>query len=100
MVRQMLTESLLLAILSGVAGIVLAKLAIQLLRVLGPEQLPRLQAVTIDGQMLLFTLALSIFTGVLFGLAPALQAGRYNLNEVIKEGGRSGSKFQASRTSL
>jgi putative ABC transport system permease protein len=97
MVRQMLTESLLLAILSGIAGIALAKWAIQLLRVLGPEQLPRLQAVTIDGKILLFTLALTLFTGVLFGLAPALQAGRYNLNEVMKEGGRSGSSSRRQR---
>jgi predicted permease len=52
--------------------------------------LPRLQAVSIDGRILLFTLGLTILTGLLFGLAPALQAGHVNLNELLKEGGRSG----------
>jgi predicted permease len=96
-VRQLLTESLLLATVGGAAGILLAKLAIGALRVMGPEQLPRLQAVSIDGQILLFTLALTLLTGVLFGLAPALQAGRINLNELLKEGGRSGAGGRRQR---
>ncbi|MEP7272367.1 MAG: ABC transporter permease [Acidobacteriota bacterium] len=91
-VRQLLTEGLLLAGLGGVAGITLAFWAIRALRALGPEQLPRLQSVSIDGRILLFTLALSLVTGILFGLAPALQAGRINLNELLKEGGRSASR--------
>jgi predicted permease len=90
-VRQLLTESLLLAVISGAAGILLAQWAIDALGALGPEQLPRLQAVSIDGRILLFTLALTLLTGVLFGLAPALQAGQVNLNELLKEGGRSGA---------
>jgi len=89
-VRQLLTESLLLASMGGAAGITLAYWAIEALRALGPEHLPRLQSVGVDGRILLFTLALTLLTGVLFGLAPALQAGRVNLNESLKEGGRGG----------
>jgi predicted permease len=86
--RQLLTESLLLATVGGGAGILLAKWAIDALRAFGPEQLPRLQAVNIDGRILLFTLGVTLATGVLFGLAPALQGGQVNLNELLKEGGR------------
>jgi predicted permease len=89
--RQLLTESLLLAMAGGVAGILLAQWAIDALRAFGPEQLPRLQAVSIDGRILLFTLGVTLLTGLLFGLAPALQAGRVDLNELLKEGGRGGS---------
>jgi predicted permease len=89
-VRQLLTESLLLAIVGGTAGILLAQWAIDALRALGQEQLPRLQAVNIDGRILLFTLGVTMVTGVLFGLAPALQAGQFNLNALLKEGGRGG----------
>jgi predicted permease len=89
-VRQLLTESLLLAMVGGGAGIMLAQWAIDALRTLGPEQLPRLQAVSIDGRILLFTLGVTLLTGVLFGLAPVLQAGQVNLNELLKEGGRGG----------
>jgi len=89
-VRQLLTESLLLSIVGGAAGILLAQWAIDALRALGPEQLPRLQAVNIDGRILFFTLGVTLLTGVLFGLAPALQAGQFNLNALLKEGGRGG----------
>jgi len=89
-VRQLLTESLLLATIGGAAGILLAQWAIDALRALGQEQLPRLQAVNIDGRILLFTLGVTVVTGVLFGLAPALQAGQFNLNTILKEGGRGG----------
>ncbi len=89
-VQQLLTESLLLALLSSAIGILLAQWAIDALGTLGPEQLPRLQAISIDGRILLFTLGLTVLTGILFGLAPALQAGQVNLNELLKEGGRSG----------
>src|SRR5215831_2267576 len=88
--RQLLTESLLLAMVGGGAGIMLAQWAIDALRTLGPEQLPRLQAVNVDGRILLFTIGVTLLTGVLFGLAPALQAGQVNLNELLKEGGRGG----------
>ncbi|MGH9831537.1 MAG: ABC transporter permease [Blastocatellia bacterium] len=96
-VRQLLTESLLLAVISSAVGILMAQWAIDALGALGPEQLPRLQAVSIDGRILLFTLALTLLTGVLFGLAPALQAGQVNLNELLKEGGRSGAGVRQRR---
>jgi predicted permease len=89
--RQLLTESLLLAAVSSAAGILLAQSGIAVLGKFGPEQLPRLQAVRLDGQVLLFTLALTLLTGVLFGLAPALQSGKANLNGLLKEGGRAGT---------
>ncbi|MBS1813070.1 MAG: ABC transporter permease [Acidobacteria bacterium] len=88
-VWQLLTESLLLASLGGTAGVLLAQWAIELLRVLGPEQLPRLQSVSLDGRILLFTLVLTLLTGVLFGLAPAWHGGQVNLNALLKEGGRN-----------
>jgi predicted permease len=89
-VRQLLTESLLLAMVGAAAGIMLAQWAIDALRKLGPEQLPRMQSVSIDGRILLFTLGVTMVTGVLFGLAPALQGGQVNLNVSLKEGGRGG----------
>jgi putative ABC transport system permease protein len=89
--RQLLTESLLLAIAGGVAGILLAQWAIDALLALNPEGLPRLQAVSLDLRILLFTLCITILTGLFFGLAPALQSGRVDLNEILKEGGRSSS---------
>ena len=91
-VRQLLTESLLLAMVGGAAGIMLAQWAIDALRRAGPEQLPRLQAVSLDGRILLFTLgAHALDRRACSGLAPALQAGQVNLNELLKEGGRSGT---------
>ena len=96
-VRQLLTESLLLAVISSAVGILLARWAIDALRALGPEQLPRLQAVSLDGRILLFTLGLTLLTSLLFGLVPALQAGHVNLNELLKEGGRSGTGSRQRR---
>src|SRR5262245_38031061 len=98
--RQLLTESLLLAMVGGGGGILLAQWAIDALRTLGPEQLPRLQAVSIDGRILLFTLGVTLLTGVLFGLAPALQAGQFNLNALLKEGGRGGGQRRRLRDTL
>ncbi len=96
-VRQLLTESLLLAVISSTLGILLAQWAIDALSLLGPEQLPRLQAVSLDGRILLFTLGLTLLTGFLFGLAPALQAGNVNLIELLKEGGRGGASNRQRR---
>ena len=89
-VRQLLTESVLLAAISSLVGILLAQGAMVALAKFGPEQLPRLQAVRLDGHVLLFTLGLTLLTGVLFGLAPACQAGRANINGLLKDGGRAG----------
>ena len=96
-VRQLLTESLLLAVISSAVGILLARWAIDALRALGPEQLPRLQAVSLDGRILLFTLGLTLLTSLLFGLVPALQAGHVNLNELLKEGRSQGTGSRQRR---
>jgi len=88
--RQLLTESLLMAAVSSAAGILLAQCGMIALAKLGSEQLPRLQGVHLDEHVLCFTLALTLLTGLLFGLAPALQGGKANLNGLLKEGGRTG----------
>ncbi|MFL6276642.1 MAG: ABC transporter permease [Blastocatellia bacterium] len=91
LVRQLLTESLLIAVLGGAAGLLLAGWLIDALIALGPSQLPRLQAVKMDWQILGFTLAVTLLTGLLFGLVPAWQGAKLNLNELLKEGGRGGT---------
>ena len=89
LIRQMLTESTLLAVLGGAAGLLLAKWGIDLLTALKPTNLPHLSSVGIDEWVLAFTLGVSILTGVLFGLVPALGASRLDVNEELKEGGRA-----------
>jgi predicted permease len=88
-VRQLLTESMLLSFVSGFLGLLVALWGTNLLVALGPADLPRVKEVTIDLRVLGFTLAVSVLTGILFGLLPALQASRPNLNERLKAGGRS-----------
>jgi putative ABC transport system permease protein len=89
-VRQLLTESILLAALGGVLGLLLAVWGVDMLVALSPEDLPRVKEVTIDPRVLSFSLLISILTGVLFGLAPALSFSRGgDLNETLKEGGRA-----------
>ncbi|HVT57130.1 MAG TPA: ABC transporter permease [Thermoanaerobaculia bacterium] len=85
-VRQLLTESCLLALLGGGAGILLGAAAIRPLLAANPFQIDRLAEIGIDLRVLAFTLLLSLAAGVLFGLAPALQALRSNLHEPLKEG--------------
>jgi predicted permease len=88
-VRQLLTESVLLGLLGGVAALLIAYGALQVVRTINPGNIPRLEAIRLDGTVLFFTLAISIATGVLFGLAPALRAARIDLNAAMKAGGRS-----------
>ncbi|MBA3884073.1 MAG: ABC transporter permease, partial [Chthoniobacterales bacterium] len=91
LVRQMLTESVLLALMGGVLGVALAYWGIQLLIGFGPDNIPRLNEITIDPRVLGFTFGISLLTGVLFGLIPALQASRPDLNDALKEGSRGSS---------
>lgn len=89
LVRQLLTESVLLATVGGATGLLLAVWTLDGLRWLSPSSIPRLQSITVDGRVLSFTFTVALLTGILFGLAPALRASRVNLNETLKEGGRS-----------
>jgi len=97
LVRQMLTESVLLALMGGLLGVLLAYWGIQVLIAFGPDNIPRLNEITIDPRVLGFTFGISLLTGVLFGLIPALQASRPDLNDALKEGSR-GSTGGRSRT--
>ena len=87
-IRQLITESLVLAVVGAIAGTLLARWAISAVVQLYPHNLPRAEQVGIDPRVLAFTAALAIFTGILFGLVPALQASRINLNDAMREGGR------------
>jgi putative ABC transport system permease protein len=88
LVRQLLAESLLLALLGGAAGVLVAWAGVAGLRALGPGSVPRLAETTVDARILGFALVLSLCTGLLFGLLPALRASRADLGEVMKEGAR------------
>ena len=87
-VRQLLTESMALSVVGGAAGIALAYALTQGLVALDPLKIPRVQDIALDGRVLAFTAAISALTGVLFGIVPALQSSRADLQSVLKEGGR------------
>lgn len=89
LIRQLLTESVVLAVAGGVLGIVLAMWGVDLLVALKPANLPRPAVIGIDGRVLIFTLLLSLVTGVVFGLVPAWSAARANVSEALKEGSRA-----------
>ncbi|HKY27255.1 MAG TPA: ABC transporter permease [Pyrinomonadaceae bacterium] len=96
-VRQLLTESLLLSIVSGIIGLLLSIWLTRLLIAINPPNSPRFDEIGFDTNVFLFTLAVTILTAFLFGLAPALQLSRPAMNETLKEGGRQGS-FARNRT--
>jgi putative ABC transport system permease protein len=91
LVRQLLTESMLLAAFGAMLGILLAFLGTRLIATQLPDGIPRLQEADVDLPVLLFALAISLFTGLLFGLVPALQASRPNVTEGLKERERGSS---------
>lgn len=89
LVRQLLTESALLGLAGGAVGLLIAYWGLNALIALSPEDIPRLDQIGIDGRVLGFTLLVSLLTGLVFGLAPAIQASKPDLNESLKESGRS-----------
>lgn len=97
LVRQFMTESVLLALGGGVLGSALAVSGVNALRRLGPQQLPRLSEIGVDGEVLAFTLLVSLVSAVLFGLAPALGTCTASLSERLKAGGRAGESRSQGR---
>jgi putative ABC transport system permease protein len=96
-VRQLLTEAILLALVAGGLGLLVTFATVSALKTMNPGNLPRLDELSVDGSVLAFSLLVSLLTGALFGLFPALQAARPDLNETLKEGGRSGGSTGRQR---
>ncbi|HEY6305276.1 MAG TPA: ABC transporter permease [Candidatus Angelobacter sp.] len=100
LVRQLLTESMLLALISGCLGLLVAHFGAKALIRFGPADVPRLEQVDLDGTVLGFTLAVSLLAGILFGLAPALSISNRRPGEALQSGGRTGTgNIRRSRTS-
>jgi putative ABC transport system permease protein len=89
LIRQLLVESLLLCMIGGIAGLLLAWWGAKLLIALGPSNIPRWDSQGVDVPVLIFTFVISMLAGIVFGLFPAFQASRLNVNDVLKEGGSS-----------
>ena len=89
MAGEMLTESVLLGVLGGAAGLLVANAGLSLVRTLNPGNIPRLDAIAIDPTVLAFTFTISLLTGVIFGLAPVVRAVRIDVNTALKAGGRN-----------
>lgn len=103
LIRQFLTESVVLGTLGGVVGLLLSLGGLILLRAFVPPNLAQTTTLSLDPRVVVFTLLVSILTGLIFGLAPATQAAKFNLNETLKEGGRdssSGSRGNRVRSLL
>jgi predicted permease len=86
--RQFLTESALLALVGGVVGVLIANWGLRALLAWAPEEITQFGSIALDARVLIFALAISILTGLAFGLAPALQSSALNLIDSLKEGGR------------
>ena len=95
LVRQSLVESLLLSLCGGIAGLLIAIWATQAAIKALPSTLPRTQEVAVDTRVLLFTVSISVLTGIFSGLLPALKASQWRFNETLKEGGRGASSARA-----
>ena len=89
LVRQLLTESLLLSVLGGAVGLLLAWWGVYLLVAFGPSDLPRLKEITVDARVLAFTFTIAMLTGIISGIVPALKASFAHVNEALKESGRN-----------
>ena len=100
-VRQLLTESILLSLIGGALGLLLTFVGLRVLISLGPDTLPRLNEIAVDSRVLGFTFVVSLITGVVFGLAPAVRSSRVDLNGVLKDSGRStGSGHNRARNAF
>jgi putative ABC transport system permease protein len=97
LIRQVLTESLLISVIGGAIGVLIAMWGTEFLIKLNPQGIPLAGAVTVDASVLGFTLLISILSGILFGLVPALQASKPSLNDTLKDAGRGGSSHSRGR---
>ncbi|MGH9743343.1 MAG: ADOP family duplicated permease [Candidatus Acidiferrum sp.] len=97
LVWQLLTESLVLSISGAALGLVVAKFGVRAMLALNPDLLPRMEEITVDGRVLLFTAVIAAVTGILFGLAPALRVAAYPVGESLKESGRGASSNRGTR---
>jgi putative ABC transport system permease protein len=97
-VRQLLTESAVLSLLGGVVGLLLAYVAVRVFLAFGPGQIPRSNEIGINSGVLLFTFVVCVGSGILFGLAPALETSRPSLSDPLKDANRSSSSGSAQRT--
>ena len=93
-VRQMLTESVLLSTIGGALGLIFSFWFVELLISISPPDSPRFSEANLDYRVLVFTLVISVVTGIMFGLAPALQASMLDVSGSLKEGGRSGEGYR------
>src|SRR5688572_3211783 len=98
--RQLLTESVLLSLLGGALGLLLARWGIDLILYVSPNAIPRSSEIGLDWTVLGITIGVSFLTGILFGLVPALQAGELDVHETLKETGRGVTGRQWLRSSL
>jgi putative ABC transport system permease protein len=98
--RQLLTESILLSLIGGALGLLLARWGIDLILYVSPDAIPRSREIGLDWIVLGFTVGVSFLTGILFGLIPALQAGEVDVHETLKETGRGVSGRHWLRSSL
>ena len=98
--RQLLTESILLSLVGGTIGLVLARWGVDLILYISPNAIPRSREIGLDWTVLAFTIGVSFLTGILFGLIPAIQAGEVDVHETLKESSRGNSGRQWLRSSL
>ena len=97
LIRQFLTESVLLGLVGGVVGLLLALAGLKLLTAFIPPNIPQIKNISIDPRVLGFTILISLLTGLIFGLAPAIQTSSFSPNETLKEGGRGSEAGRGNR---